>query len=139
MLDVLIVEDDLTIADLLQEALEADGYHVTGIARTVKAAVHSADQFPPDFAIIDVRLANGDWGTDVGVHLRATTASKILFSTGNDHVGGNLAACGDAVMIKPYRLSDVGRGLKIIEQLSNFGKTTLAIPRNFRLLSASQS
>ena len=34
MVSVLIVEDDLLIADLLQEALEADEYQVTGIART---------------------------------------------------------------------------------------------------------
>ena len=135
MLNVLIVEDDLMVADLLQEALEADGYRVTGIARTVQEAVQSAEQHHPDFAVIDIRLANGDLGTDVGAHLRKTTTTRILFSTGNSKDLYKMDACGDAVMTKPYRLTDVGRGLKIIDQLARLRRTTITFPRNFRLLT----
>jgi len=39
MLKVLIAEDELLIADLLEEALVANGYEVCGIARTVDEAV----------------------------------------------------------------------------------------------------
>src|SRR5271165_3579414 len=98
MLNVLIVEDDLTVADLLQEALEADGYRVTGIARTVQEAVQSAEQHHPDVAVIDIRLANGDLGTDVGMHLRKTTTTRVMFSTGNSNDPHKMAECGDAVM-----------------------------------------
>ena len=135
MLNVLIVEDDLMVADLLQEALEADGYRVTGIARTVQEAVQSAEQHHPDVAVIDIRLANGDLGTDVGMHLRKTTTTRVMFSTGNSNDPHKMAECGDAVMTKPYRLSDVGRGLKIIDQLARLGRTTITFPRNFRLLA----
>jgi DNA-binding response OmpR family regulator len=48
MTDVLIVEDDLSIADLLQVHLEAAGYSVCGIARTFKEARDSAEQHEPD-------------------------------------------------------------------------------------------
>jgi hypothetical protein len=41
---------------------------------------------------------------------------------------------GDAVMKKPYRLTDVGRGLKIVGEMTQFGQTQLVFPRNFRLL-----
>jgi DNA-binding response OmpR family regulator len=135
MLNVLIVEDDLSIADLLQEALEADGFCVTGIASTVGEAVQSAEQHCPDFAIIDIRLANGEMGTDFGVHLRQTTDVKILYSTGNSNGSFGLALSGDAVITKPYRMVDVGRGLKIIEQLAQSGQTQIMFPRNFRLLA----
>ena len=80
MLDVLIVEDDMTIADLLQEALEAEGYSVSGIARTVKEAIDAAEQYEPDFAVIDVHLAKGGLGTEVGAYLRRTTKIGIIFS-----------------------------------------------------------
>ena len=59
MKNVLIVEDDFSIADLLQTALEADGYYVTGIARTVAEALKAAEQHLPDFAVVDVYLAKG--------------------------------------------------------------------------------
>jgi DNA-binding response OmpR family regulator len=135
MPNVLIVEDDLIIADLLQEALEADGYHVTGVARTIKEAVRSAEKHRPDVAVIDIRLADGDLGTDVGAYLRATTTARIMFSTGNSNNAYRMEGYGDAVMTKPYRLSDVGQGLRIIAQLAESGQTTIKFPRNFRLLA----
>jgi len=39
LLKVLIAEDELLIADVLEEALVASGYNVCGIARTVDEAV----------------------------------------------------------------------------------------------------
>jgi DNA-binding response OmpR family regulator len=134
MLNVLIVEDDLSIADLLQEALEAEGYRVSGIARTVEEAVGAAGQHDLDFAIIDVHLANGGLGTEVGARLRKMTHAGIIFSTGNDNISHLTAQEGDAVITKPYRLRDVGRGLKIIDDVARFGETQLAYPRNFRML-----
>ena len=138
MVSVLIVEDDLLIADLLQEVLEADDYQVTGIARTVQESVRLADHHCPDIAIIDIHLAKGDLGTSVAAHLRNTTKTKILFSTGNSDHLASLEALGDAVMTKPYRLSDVGRALTIINQLALYGRTNLAFPKNFRLLSLAE-
>jgi len=134
MFDVLIVEDDLSIADLLQEVLEADGYRVSGIARTVQEAIAAAEEHEPHFAVIDIHLAHGGLGTDVGVQLRKKTSAGILFSTGNDNP--NLTTIeGDAVITKPYQLRDVGRGLRIIGDLALSGQTELPHPRNFRLLS----
>jgi DNA-binding response OmpR family regulator len=134
MLNVLIVEDDLTIADMVQEALEADGYGVIGIARTFEEAIKAAERHQPDFAIIDVQLANGDLGTEVGAYLRQTSQIGIIISTGNDHIDFS-TVLADAVMTKPYRLRDLGRGLKIIGEIAQFGHTQFAFPRNFQLLS----
>jgi DNA-binding response OmpR family regulator len=134
MRSVLIVEDDLTIADMLQEALETSGYSVSGIARTVEDAIHSFEIKPSRFAIIDVNLADGDLGADVGMRLRASAKIGIIFSTGSDDPGIT-HLMGDAVMTKPYRLDDVARGLKIVGELAEFGQTALPFPRSFRLLS----
>jgi DNA-binding response OmpR family regulator len=134
MMKVLIVEDDLSIADLLHEALEADGYVVSGIARSVSEAKELAEQQEPDFAVIDIRLAHGDLGTEVAANLRRTTSAGIIFSTGNSNGLSSLEELGDAVMTKPYRLRDVGRGLKIIDEMARLGHTQIIFPRNFRLL-----
>ena len=108
---------------------------MSGVARTVAEAKESAEQHPPNFAIIDIRLANGDVGTEFGAYLRATTPSLgIIYSTGNGADVGLSTLEGDAVMTKPYRLRDVARGLEIVEQLRQLGQTRLRHPRNFRLL-----
>jgi CheY-like chemotaxis protein len=135
MPDVLVVEDDILIADLLQGALEAEGYHVSGVARTIAEAKQSADQHPPDFAIIDIRLANGDCGTEFGAYLRSTTPCLgIVYSTGNSSDRELTKSDGDAVMTKPYPPRDIARGLEIIAEFRRLGRTHLRLPRNFRLL-----
>ena len=135
MTSVMIVEDDLTIADLLQEALEYDGYQITGVARTVKEAVDLAKKHSPDIAVIDIRLADGDLGTAVAAHLRANSGAKIIFSTGNSNDTELMESCGDAVMTKPYAMADVGQCLRIIDQMARSGQTTIAFPRSFRLFT----
>ncbi len=137
MTQVLIVEDNYSLADLLQDVLQTDGYHVTGIVRTREEAVAAIRRQEPDFAVIDVNLAHGSVGNTIKADLGSGFEKLgILFSTGSD--GGLLTSAeGDAVMTKPYRLSDVGRALKIIAELIASGKTELPFPRSFRLLGAS--
>jgi len=135
MKKVLIVEDDLSIADLLQSSLEMGGFWVIGVAQDVEEALEAARQHKPDFAVVDVHLAKGGLGTEVGACLRRMKNIGILFSTGNDQVKTLTSLVGDAVMMKPYRLSDVGRGLKIIDEIMRIGQSQLAFPRSFRLLA----
>jgi hypothetical protein len=85
-------------------------------------------------AIVDVRLANGDLGTDVAAFLRRTTKDGIIFSTGDGNDLSIMAPLGDAVTTKPYRRSDVGRGLKSIDEIARLGHSAIIFPRNFRLL-----
>jgi DNA-binding response OmpR family regulator len=133
-MNILIVEDDFVIASLIQEQLELDGYDVTNVARTVKEAKEAVAQQEPDIAIVDVHLANGERGTDVASHLRKVTSAGIIFSTGDSTDLSLLQSLGDAVMTKPYRLRDLGRGLQIIAEIAQCGRTQLESPANFQLL-----
>jgi two-component system, response regulator PdtaR len=65
VLKVLIAEDNLMIADLVEEILIEHGYEVCGIARTVAEAVVLAQHHKPDLAVLDLRLADGGLGTDI--------------------------------------------------------------------------
>lgn len=139
MSNVLIVEDDLLIADLLQDALEADGYLVIGVARTVSQALKLVKQHQPDIAVVDVRLENGELGTEFGSYVRKSGHCPILFSTGSSDDPVLTKSEGDAVMIKPYLLRDVGRALNILRELAGSGQTALPFPRNFRLLAPAEA
>ena len=56
MASVLIVEDDLMIADYLEEILVGGGYSVCGVARTVSDAAKLGNSCHPDLMIVDLRL-----------------------------------------------------------------------------------
>jgi len=83
VLKVLIAEDELIIADLLEETLIMSGYEVCGIARTVDEAVALAKLSKPDLAVFDVRLAHGGHAPDIARRIDRQTLG-ILYATGAD-------------------------------------------------------
>jgi len=105
MLKVLIVEDDLMLADFAEEILVEHGYQVSGIARTVADAVALAGHSHPDLVILDLRLADGGLGTEVAAQLPPLGRPGILYVTGN--MSQVALTCGDACLAKPYRAADL--------------------------------
>lgn len=139
VIKVLILEDDFSIADLLQDALEAQGFLVIGVASTVADAMKLSHHQKPDVAIVDVRLANGKLGTEFSTRARETQDFLVLFSTGSTDDPVLTKEDGDAVIIKPYLMNDVGRALHILLDLAKFRRTSLPFPRSFSLLEPAEA
>jgi len=140
VLKVLIAEDQLMIADLLDEFLSASGYDVCGIARTVEEAVALGELHKPDLALLDVRLANGGLGPEVARRLGSRGKFGVLYATGNDARTSALTqADGDALIAKPYRPEDVLRSLEIVREIVTSGTATPPFPPGFRLLPKSDT
>jgi CheY-like chemotaxis protein len=136
LLKVLIVEDDLMMADMVEMLLADSGYEVCGIARNVAEAVALARSHKPDLAVIDVRLADGDLGTDIPAKLDALGRLGILYATGNSSSVMLTAAEGHACLTKPYRSPDLLRSLQIVAELVATGTATPPFPRGFQVLPA---
>jgi DNA-binding response OmpR family regulator len=132
MLKVLIVEDDLMLADFAEEILVEHGYEVSGIARTVVDAVALARQCKPNLVILDLRLADGGLGTDVAAQLPPCGRPGILYVTGN--MSQVALINGDACLAKPYRSVDLLRGLEIVAEMVTTGKAQPPFPQGFQLL-----
>lgn len=136
MLKVLIAEDDLIIADMVEDQLVRDGFSVCGIATNIAEATALAKTHAPDCAIVDVRLANGDFGTDLATILKNLQQIGILYATGNlelvlsAHGGGDLRQnlVGEACLMKPYSFSKLGISLHIVEQIARLGQTSHQYP-----------
>lgn len=138
MLKVLIAEDELMIADLLEETLTESGYEVCGIARTVDEAVALAKLHKPDLAVLDVRLAQGGRGPEIARQLSGVTTLGILYATGDDPRRSLLTlADGSAAIAKPYQFEDVARALVIVREIKTLGTATPPFPPGFRLLPQS--
>jgi len=135
MLKVLIVEDELIIADLLALTLVDSGYDVCGVARTVDEGVALGELHRPDLAVLDVRLALGGRGQEIAQRLNSKGKFGVLYATGDDVRNSALTlADGEASISKPYRAVDVVRALKIVREIIVSGTATPPFPANFRLL-----
>jgi CheY-like chemotaxis protein len=136
MLKVLIAEDDLMIADMAEEILVKAGYEVCGIARTVAKAVELARHHNPDLAVIDLRLAEGGFGTEIAAQLSDLPQLGILYASGNMLHAVLTTTDGHACLAKPYRSADLLRGLEIVSELVATGTALPPFPQGFRMLPA---
>ncbi len=136
MLKVLIAEDELMTADLLEEVLTANGYDVCGIARTVDEGVALGELHKPDLAVLDVRLARGDRGPEIARRLKSSRGKLgVLYATGDDPRNSTLTlADGEASIAKPYHPDDIVRALVIVREIVTAGTATPPFPSSFRLL-----
>jgi DNA-binding response OmpR family regulator len=131
---VLIVEDDLLIADCTEEFLARSGYEVCGIARTVDEAVDLGRRHQPDLILLDLRLADGGFGTQVAAALTALGRIGVLYATGNISQFALDMTDGDACIVKPYSSSDLVRSLEIVTEVVATGTASPPFPRGFRML-----
>ena len=134
MLMGLIAEDDLMIADMAEEFLIDCGYDVCGIARTVEEAVTLALRHSPKLLIIDVRLADGGFGTEIPPRLSALGRIGVLYATANMMFLLQSGAEGDACIAKPYSFADLRRSLEIVTDMMTTGRVTPPFPRGFQIL-----
>jgi DNA-binding response OmpR family regulator len=131
---VLIVEDELMIADMIGETLVDHGYEVCGIPRTVAEAVALGRRHDPDLAVIDLRLADGGLGTDIVAQLSPVGRLGVLYATGNVSQIKLTAANGDACLAKPYRSADLLRSLEVVVEIVATGTASPPFPRGFQVL-----
>jgi DNA-binding response OmpR family regulator len=134
MLKVMIAEDDLMLADMAEETLSQHGYDVCGIGQTVAEAVALGLRHKPDLAIIDLRLADGGFGTDVAARLNCLEKLGILYATANLSQVALTNARGDAVLSKPYRSSELLRSLELVMEIIATGTASPPLPRGFQML-----
>lgn len=77
---VLIVEDQLIIAMMIEDAVIAAGLEVAGLASCAADAHHLASQ--AEIALVDVNLTDGPTGPQIGATL-AAEGKAVIFMTGN--------------------------------------------------------
>jgi len=136
MLRVLIAEDALMIADLLEDVLTASGYEVCGIASSVDEGVALGELHKPDLAVLDVRLARGGCGSEIARRLNSRGKFGVLYATGDNARTSKLTlADGEASIAKPYRAEDIVRALEIVREVATGGTATPPLASSYGSLS----
>jgi two-component system, response regulator PdtaR len=119
---VLIVEDDAMVALQIEDALMDDGFTICGVSATAKGGLALFHERRPEFAVLDVRLAEGD-GRDVARQIAAISPhTTILMCTAEDE--DNLQGIGaHALLRKPFDFGSIGAALVTTRHWSQGGES----------------
>ena len=132
--DVLIVEDDASVAQAIADGVRLAGYTVCAICATGAEAVDWMQRRRPSLAIVDVELDEDMSGVEAAREMQRIGPVGILFVTGfPDTV--RTAGVGHAWMPKPYRVLDLINGLEVVRSISTGGPLGAPLPPALRLIS----
>jgi CheY-like chemotaxis protein len=111
-LSVLVVEDELPVAQALEDMLRDIGHTVIARARTVAEALKALASRRPDAVLLDVNLA-GEPAYRVADFLKE---KEIPFVVATAYAPPSLPTSFDSALIlrKPFDRADLKRGLEIV-------------------------
>jgi two-component system, OmpR family, response regulator len=119
-LRVLVVDDEVNIAELISMALRYEGWEVQQ-AHTGTKAVAAAREFRPDAVVLDMMLPDFD-GLEALRRMRAFDATvPVVFLTARDAVEDRVAgltAGGDDYVTKPFSLEELVARLRALVRRS---------------------
>lgn len=135
---ILVVEDDVMLADFLEEVLQDIGHNVCAIAGRVDDAVRLIREHRPDIALLDMQLQGGEYGTEVADRLAATDDLRgmgILYVSGEADRVHRQAHFGHACLNKPYSMDTLATALTIVRQVANGTPWRHSVPRGIEMLA----
>ena len=110
---LLIVDDDAPFRDRLSRAMEKKGFKVSQ-AQGVKSGIEKVIDSKPAFAVIDLRLSDGNGLEIVKEIQKSTKESRVIMLTGYGNISTAVAAIKNGAidyLAKPADADDVEKAL----------------------------
>ena len=126
---VLVVEDDVSIADVLRRTIRQEGHEVRSAGDGAEA-LRLAEEFTPDLVVLDLGLPKLD-GVEVCRRIRAESDVPILILTArtetDDRVTG-LDSGADDYLVKPFERKELlARMRALLRRRPPRGSASLAV------------
>lgn len=122
---ILIVEDNVIIADDMQSMLEEIGYEIVDNVIVYEQAEEVLKTKQVDLVLIDIILASDKTGIDLGKHIRENYNIPFIFVTSNSDratVENAKSVKPNGYLVKPFEQQDLYTSIEIA--LSNFTYST---------------
>lgn len=135
---ILVVEDEIIIADNICDALEDLGYEALEPAINYTEAIVRIEEENPDIAILDIQLSGKKTGIDIAKKIRESFNFPFIFLTSNsDDFTLNLAkeVMPPAYLVKPFSKDELYTSIEIA--LHNFSKKVGEINSNNLIIKDS--
>ena len=120
---ILVVEDELIIADNICDALEDLGYEALEPAINYTEAITRIEEEKPDIAILDIQLSGKKTGIDIARKIRESYNFPFIFLTSNSDaftVNQAKEVMPPAYLVKPFSKDEIYTSVEIA--LHNFSK-----------------
>lgn len=120
---IIVVEDEILIADNICDALEDLGYEVLEPAISYSEAVQRIEDEQPDIAILDIQLSGSKSGIDLAKKINESYHFPFIFLTSNADVATVTEAkkvMPPAYLIKPFTREELFTSIEIA--LFNFSQ-----------------
>ncbi len=122
---ILVVEDEIVIADNICNTLQNLGYEVLEPAINYSEAIEIIESESPDLALLDIQLAGSKDGIDLAWKIKEDYSIPFIFLTSNaDPRTVNRAKDLDppAYLVKPFNKDDLYTSIELA--LHNYGAKT---------------
>ncbi|RLD77758.1 MAG: DNA-binding response regulator [Bacteroidetes bacterium] len=122
---IVVVEDEIVIADNICEILTDLGYDVAEPAISYSEALQTINEHKPDLAIIDINLRGKKDGIDIAQTLKSDYCFPYIFLTSNTDkrtVDRAKKVTPSAYLVKPFSKDELYTAIEIA--ISNFEKKT---------------
>ena len=113
---ILIVEDELIIAEDMRELLEGMGYLVPYVAMNTREAIGGIEKHQPDLLIIDVMMGGKPAGIELARYVRNSHDLPFIFCTSHADkatVEQAKATRPNGYLVKPFNASELYSSVEI--------------------------
>ena len=130
---ILIVEDEVIIAESLASLLTDLGYTITGKELRAESALQTIEKDPPDLALLDIRLKGSKDGIWLGEQIRQRFRFAFIFLTSHADpktVNAAVAVKPHGYLVKPFQRVDLFTSIELAMANFNNQPATAGNPPN---------
>jgi len=113
---ILIVEDELIIAQFIQKILVKYKYEVSAIVSSGEEAIRTVEKIMPDLVLMDIMLSGKLSGVEAATQINNSFGVPIIFLTAyadEKTLEGAISADPYGYLVKPVREKDIRAAVKM--------------------------
>ena len=119
---ILIVDDEVLIAEFLKDELASLGYHNIELAHNRKQAITTIEKFKPQLVLLDIRMKTEREGIEIAEEINKAFKIPFIYITAHsdkDIVQQALSTKPAGYITKPFKQIDVYAAVHLVETNSD--------------------
>lgn len=113
---ILIVEDELIIAEDMRELLEGMGYEVPSVAMNLKEGVDALEKYLPDLVMLDIMMGGRPSGIELARYIRSNCDLPFIYCTSHADratVEEAKATKPNGYLVKPFNAEELYSSIEV--------------------------
>ncbi len=113
---ILIVEDELIIAEDMRELLEGMGYDVPYVAMNLKEGIEAIEKYRPDLVMLDIMMGGRPSGIELARYIRSNYDLPFIYCTSHADkatVEEAKATKPNGYLVKPFNAEELYSSIEI--------------------------